>query len=93
MAALDQHPLARYEIQSHDRYEKTLLSLRSLRRGGTVTDVRKVVNELLDNPVSSMTVRRDLWLLVRLGLVTEEPNQQDNSRWYEACPIAMTSER
>lgn len=86
MAALDQHPLARYEIQSHERYEKTLLALRSLRDGGTVTDVRNAVNVLLDNPVSSMTVRRDLWLLIRLELATEEPNQRDNSRWFEAIP-------
>ncbi len=87
MAKLEQMPIAQFEVQYHERIEKTLLALRSLHHGGTVTDVRKILNGSLDNPVSNMTVRRDLWFLIRLKLATEEPNQRDNSRWFEATNL------
>ncbi len=77
MAKLEQIPIAQFEVQYHERIEKTLLALRTLYHGRTVTDVRKILNGLLDNPVSNMTVRRDLWFLIRLKLATEEANQLD----------------
>ena len=82
MSSLVEIPQDQVRTQSHERIVKTLAALKRLRSGGTASDVRETLMDLIDDTISVMTVRRYLWLLKSLGLA--EFSEVDNSRWWQA---------
>ena len=78
-------PLDRYYRRSDDRIEATLISLRSMRGGGTVCDVRETMILQGHETPELRTVRRDLWLLERLGLAAYD--ETDFGRWWRSVKL------
>ena len=65
------------------RIVATADAVRSLRQGGTAMEVREALIELnrVDR-VHLRTVRRDLWLLYRLGTVSYQQTSDGVKIWY-----------
>ena len=71
-----------YHRSIDERILTTLNAVRSLRSGGTAMDVRQAIdNTCRDRLAHLRTVRRDLWLLYRLGLVTFDHSDDDIRYW------------
>lgn len=64
------------------RIVATRNAVKTLRSGGTAMEVREAMIELGQSEVANLrTVRRDLWLLYRLGNVTFEESSDGVKFW------------
>ena len=82
---VDVEPQDFFRRDADHRIVATRDAVRSLRNGGTVTEVRSAMmrSHQVDQ-VHLRTVRRDLWLLYRLGTVTYQQTS-DGVKIWRAC--------
>ena len=71
MATTIEDPQDSLRRATDDRILATLNALEKLKSGGTAMEIREAMFELGNGAIAHLrTVRRDLWLLKRLGLAT-----------------------
>ena len=80
---VDVEPQDFFRRDADHRIVATQDAVRSLRNGGTVTEVRSAMmrSHQVDQ-VHLRTVRRDLWLLYRLGTVSYQQTSDGVKIWY-----------
>ena len=90
---VDVEPQDFFRRDADHRIVATRDAVRSLRNGGTVTEVRAAMMRLHQvDQVHLRTVRRDLWLLYRLGTVTYQQTSDGVKIWRAMRWILITDD-